>query len=200
MPPPTKFLMPAVLLTLMTFVASMVPVQAQRLPEGSKPKTDRPAMPTKFRFDDSPQTVVAQGTVWIPLVPTSGVSSWGPGAIVECKAERGNCLLTQFFLDPGRNTIETTYKISRWDAERVEAEDGRVDIPDKHLSDGYRHKLAVECLILDRKAQQVFVAEKREGQACRDINPGMEDGTLVKGDQLCGRSGASYDCPNSVRR
>jgi hypothetical protein len=68
------------------------------------------------------------------------------------------------------------------------------------MSDGYKQKLAIECLIINRKAQQVFTAERRDGQACREIEPGKIGGSPTKGDQLCGHNGNAYDCPNLVRK
>jgi len=175
----------------------------------SKPRVDRdigvsiaqevlclhPRCRLDFEFKDSPSAIVAHGTVWIPLIVTNGVTSWGAGAIVDCNAERGSCLLTQFY-DAGHTTTQTTYKISRWDADRVEAEDGRTNVG---VSDRYRQILAVECLILNRKAQQVFFAEKRDGQACRQIDPQMINESLARGRQLSARSGNAFNCPNLVR-
>lgn len=154
-----------------------------------------------FEFIDKPNVVTVRGSRWIELVPTGGVTSRGPGATVECTVGIQACVVTEFF-DGGATSVDTTYRISRWDSDRIEAENGSVDIPSKNLSEGYRQELAATCLILNRTKKQVFSARKQKGQSCRQLDEDLDGRNVARAEQLCAlRNGdpTIYDCPNPPR-
>jgi hypothetical protein len=157
-----------------------------------------------FEFRDSSNVVFVRGDRWIRVFATEGVNSWGPGATVECLVSHGTCVVTQFY-DGGATNTHTTYKVARWDGDRIEAENGNADIASRDLSEGYRQELAATCLILNRARQQVFTAQKQKGESCRQLDKYIDDGVSVRAEraeQLCAlRDGDStvYDCPNPPR-
>jgi hypothetical protein len=176
-----------------------------------KPKDSSFARSNAFEFSDSPNVVTVRGSRWIRLghrVPgvfaTDGVSSWGPGAIVECVVDPGTCGVTQFYDGAVPLAIHTIYKVTRWDSDRIEAENGSVDIASRELSEGYRQTRAATCLIVNRARKQVFTAQKQTGQTCSQLDKYIDDGVVVRAEQLCAmRNGAPaptmYACPNSPR-
>jgi hypothetical protein len=165
--------------------------------------TSTPAsvMPSYYEFLDSTGEVIVRGTRWIRLFPTDGSISWGPGAIVRCVATLGKCTLTQFY-DGGATRENTTYKITRWDSGRIEAEGEGTDMPRPSLSQGYLKQLGTTCLILNRDKRQAFMAHRKETKTCRNLDMDLGGSVVIDADQLChlkrGETNA-YDCPKPPR-
>ena len=168
-------------------------------------------MPKNFEFNDTSNAVTVRGTQWLYLFSADGVSNVGPGAKVECIANRGTCNITQFD-DGGAASNLSTYKITRWDSERIEAENSSATMPNDQLSDSSPST----CLILNREKQQLFMAPKQNGQSCRQVNEYLEyyyfiadnrekptvGRFLMGAQQLCAKKKMNaggdpiYECPN----
>src|SRR5579864_9179095 len=84
--------------------------------------------PKDYEFIDTKDGVRVRGSRGIFLFPKDGSSGWGPGATVNCTVESKRCVVIQFH-DGGAAWTATTYKVTRWDKGRIEAEFGVVDTP-----------------------------------------------------------------------
>lgn len=159
--------------------------------------------PKDYEFIDTKDEVTVRGTRWIVLFPKGGTSGWGPGATVKCTVESKRCVVIQFY-DGGATWTTTTYKVTRWDKGRIEAEFGVVDIPRASLSEGYVRELASTCLILNRDKKQVLTAQKRKDQSCRQLDESLDSRGVLDAVQLCAVNSEefdvdTYECPNPPR-
>jgi hypothetical protein len=195
----------AALLLVMPATIGLVAITMPDNQAAAAPRNDGQSqlssLPRAFEFVDDPNTVSVKGSMWIFVVPSGGATSMGPGASIRCSKDSGSCVLVQYF-DGGATNTTTTYEITHWGIGQIEAENGHVNIADKHLSEGYRESLAAECLIVNRAKEQAFKVRKQTGQTCRQLDKLLDEGTLLPGEQLCARGTGprpSYECPNPLR-
>jgi hypothetical protein len=131
------------------------------------------ARSNSFDFNDSPTAVIVRGSRWIDLFPNDGMRSRGPGAVVECHVANRTCVITQF-QDRGSASTHTTYKVSRWDNDRIEAETSDPNIANTSVRDGHHQSVSTTCLILNRAKKQAFTVRKQRGQECSQLDKYIE--------------------------
>lgn len=134
---------------------------------------------------------MTRGTVW-SYGALDGFRSSQPTRRVGGQAQKftayakpSTCTVRQFYDGGATNTV-TTYKITRWDDGRIEAEFGSVAMPRSQLSEGFRRELDTTCIIVNREHRQVFTAQKAEGRSCRQLTESLSAGHVNAGMvQLC---------------
>lgn len=151
----------------------------------------------QFLYSETKDRVTVSGGVWVRLVPSDGLRSWAPGAVVECKRTPKTCVLTQFY-DGGATSVVTTFAIASWSPDRIEADRARQVIDTSVVTAEYSAKLAGQCLIVDLQKRRLFLADVPAKQTCTQIADSLSSGDAFVGvDQLCAASDTTTDgCPN----